>query len=86
MPRDDDPPSHAYRVHLNLQTIMLVSDDIEVPVTVLDISREDFRIRTHEQLFIDEQVELKLGRSGFARGVIRWIEGSEAGGSFALGS
>lgn len=86
MPRDDDAPSRGYRVHLNLQTIMLVSDDIEVPVTVLDISRDNFRIRTHEQLFIDEQVELKLGESGFAKGVICWIEGSEAGGRFALAS
>jgi hypothetical protein len=53
-----------------------------ISVTVIDISRTGVRLKVPEPIFVGEVVELELGRSGYAKVIICWSQGSEAGGTF----
>jgi hypothetical protein len=77
-----DPAPRPKRVRLDIEARLICADGEELTVTVIDISKSGFRLRVPESLFVGEQVQLKLGRSGYAAGVIRWIRGDEAGGEF----
>ncbi len=60
-----------------------MSSGERISVTVIDISKTGVRLRVPEPIFVGEVVELELGRSGYAKVVICWSQGSEVGGSFA---
>lgn len=49
---------------------------------MLDISREGVRLQVPEPIFVDETLELELGRSGYAKVTICWSQSGEVGGTF----
>ncbi len=70
------------RVATNYRTSLTDSDGGEVPVVVIDISREGCRLETDGSLEIGEMVEISVGRLGTYPAQIRWALGHEAGAVF----
>ncbi|MFC7537874.1 PilZ domain-containing protein [Sphingomonas sp. GCM10030256] len=81
-----EPTPRGRRVRLDLEAKLINSNSEEWKVIVIDLSSDGFRLRVSDPLFVGESIQLKLGRSGYAAGVVRWIEGNEAGGSFNFGT
>ena len=76
---EQHPRSH--RVTLNRAAHLIDSTGERVRVTVLDLSEGGVRLQVVEPLFVGETIELELGRSGYAKVVICWTQGDEAGGT-----
>jgi hypothetical protein len=70
------------RVTLNIDAHLVDCTGERVKVTVLDLSQGGVRLQVVEPLFVGETIELELGRSGYAKVVVCWTQGNEAGGTF----
>ena len=71
------------RIRLDVTACLICSDGEKLKVTVIDLSSDGFRVKVPEPLFVNERVQLEMGRAGFADAVIRWVSDGEAGGVFA---
>lgn len=70
------------RVTVNLETILTDSTGVEIKAVVVDLSQTGARLQIAEPLFVGETVELRMGRSGYAKLQVLWVSGFEAGGLF----
>ena len=82
MPDSTKPLPRQPRVSLNIPAYLVCADGELLEVTVLDLSGEGFRVKVPEPLFVNERVQLEMGRAGYAAAIIRWVSGGEAGGAF----
>ena len=76
------PVPRQPRVRLDVTACLICSDGERLEVTVIDLSGEGFRVKVPEPLFVNERVQLEMGRSGYAEAIIRWVSDGEAGGLF----
>lgn len=78
-------PGHikrAPRININHRATLVDADGASFDVTVTDISRDGFRIRTDRTLPIGARVTLRGTRRSEVQAQIRWSLGTEAGGVF----
>jgi len=78
-------PGHikrAPRVATGFNASLTDSDGDEIPIVVVDISRDGCRLETDGFLRIGEKVEIHVGRYGTFPAQIRWALGNEAGAMF----
>ncbi|MCJ8191841.1 PilZ domain-containing protein [Sphingomicrobium aestuariivivum] len=69
----------AKRIEVNHEGVLVASDGVESPVTVIDLSAEGCRLKTDGTPMIGEDVRLRVGRSGDYPAQVRWALGDEAG-------
>ena len=72
----------APRVDLRREAILINSEGVESPVTILDVSSGGFRLEVTETPRIGEHVRLRVDKHDDFPAQIRWALGSEAGGVF----
>ena len=72
----------APRVDVRRQVMLVNSDGVESPATILDISSGGFRLEISETPRIGEHVSLRVERGEQFPAQIRWALGNEAGGVF----
>ncbi len=70
------------RVTLNCEAILTEADGFNVDVTLVDVSKDGFRLRSLTDLEVGSKVTLQMHDAAAVRGQIRWICGHEAGGVF----
>jgi hypothetical protein len=70
------------RVTLNCEAILTEADGYTVDVTIVDVSKDGFRLRSLTELEEGSKVTLQMQNVAAVRGEIRWICGHEAGGIF----
>jgi hypothetical protein len=70
------------RVTLNCGAILTEDDGFTVDVTIVDVSKDGFRLRSLTELEIGSKVMLQMQNVAAVRGEIRWSCGHEAGGVF----
>lgn len=70
------------RVSTDLKAVLLRPDGTEVPVIIIDISKDGFKLSSDIQLMIGERVDLCMPKTGDVPAQIRWAVGGEAGGVF----
>jgi hypothetical protein len=70
------------RVMLNCAAILTEDDGFTVDVTIVDVSRDGFRLRSITELEIGSRVLLQMENVAPVRCEIRWSCGHEAGGVF----
>lgn len=70
------------RVTLSLQAVLVDSDGGELPIEILNLSKDGFRVRAGEPLLLGEKIHLRVSRYGDFAAVIQWVQGYEAGGEF----
>lgn len=79
------PTPRSTRIDVNLEAVLVTSDDHEIPVMVKDLSREGFRIELDDEVLVGERVRLRVRRGEEIAAEIKWALGSEAGGVFLDG-
>lgn len=62
--------------------MLIEPDGCRVPVVILDVSRDGFRLHSRDELVIGDEVSLQVARTPPVRARIEWTRGFEAGGSF----
>jgi hypothetical protein len=67
---------------LNCAAILTEDDGFTVDVTIVDVSRDGFRLRSITELEIGSRVLLQMENVAPVRCEIRWSCGHEAGGVF----
>ena len=82
MARVEGFSKRAPRVDLRRPAVLINSDGVETPVTILDVSSGGFRLEISEGPRIGEFVTLQVDRGDAFEAQIRWVLGSEAGGVF----
>jgi endonuclease YncB( thermonuclease family) len=70
------------RVALNCAGVVTESDGCTIDVTIVDISKDGFRLRSVEELELGSTVSLQMQETRPVRCEIRWACGHEAGGIF----
>jgi hypothetical protein len=70
------------RVALNRGAILTESDGFTVDVTIVDVTKDDFRLRSITELELGSKVILQMDNATPVRCEIRWSCGHEAGGIF----
>jgi hypothetical protein len=70
------------RVTLNCEAILTEADGFTVDVTIVDVSKDGFRLRSLTELEQGSKVTLQMRNVAAVRGEISWICGHEAGGIF----
>ena len=70
------------RVALNCAGVLTESDGCTIDVTIVDISKDGFRLRSVEELELGSTVSLRMHETRPVRCQIRWACGHEAGGIF----
>ena len=70
------------RVTLNCSGVVTESDGCTVDVTIVDMSRDGFRLRSVEELELGSTITLQMRETRPVRCEIRWACGHEAGGIF----
>jgi hypothetical protein len=70
------------RVVLNCAAILTEADGFTVDVTVVDVSKDGFRLRSVTELELGSKVSLQMENVTPVRCEIRWSCGHEAGGVF----
>ena len=68
-------------VDVRKPALLVNSDGMEIDVLVLDISSHGFRVAIDEELHVGELVSLRVDDE-LVGGEIRWVLGTEAGGTF----
>ncbi len=69
------------RVRVSMFVLVEVAPDHRIAGEILDLSRHGFRLRSVETLEGYESVRL-VTRQGAFDGLLRWVNGLEAGGAF----
>lgn len=72
----------APRVGLRREAVLISSEGVETPVTILDVSSGGFRLEVAETPRIGEHVSLRVDKHNNFPAQIRWALGTEAGGVF----
>ena len=72
----------APRVETHFETSLTDSDGGNIPIVVLDISREGCRMESDGSLKIGEMVQIQVPKYGTFSAQIRWALGNEAGAVF----
>jgi hypothetical protein len=62
--------------------VLVDSDGSERPVTILDVSKEGFRLEASDGVRIGELVHLRVEHDATLAAQIVWALGNEAGGVF----
>jgi hypothetical protein len=70
------------RVMLNRAGILTENDGFTVDVTIVDVTKDDFRLRSITELELGSKVILQMDNAAPVRCEIRWSCGHEAGGIF----
>lgn len=70
------------RVSLNREAILTEADGFTVDVTIVDVTKDDFRLRSVTELELGSKVILQMQNATPVRCEIRWSCGHEAGGIF----
>jgi hypothetical protein len=70
------------RVVLNCAAILTEADGFTVDVTVVDVSKDGFRLRSVTELELGSKVSLQMENVAPVGCEIRWSCGHEAGGVF----
>lgn len=70
------------RVLLNRAAILTENDGFTVDVTIVDVTKDDFRLRSITELELGSKVLLQMDNATPVRCEIRWSCGHEAGGIF----
>jgi len=70
------------RVALNCAGVITESDGSTVDVTIVDVSKDGFRLRSVEDLELGTTITLQMQETRPVRCEIRWACGHEAGGVF----
>ena len=70
------------RAVLNRAATLTESDGFTVDVTVVDVTKDDFRLRSVTELELGSKVLLQMDNVSPVRCEIRWSCGHEAGGIF----
>lgn len=78
-------PGHVKRsprIDASIGADVTDSEGHQVPVTIVDISKDGCRMETDGTLMIGEQVEIHVDDGSMHRARIRWALGNEAGAEF----
>jgi endonuclease YncB( thermonuclease family) len=70
------------RVTLNCDAVLTESDGCTLDVTLVDVSKHGFRLRSIAELEVGSEVLLQMDSMPGVRGQIRWTCGHQAGGVF----
>ena len=70
------------RVALNCAGVITESDGSTVDVTIVDVSKDGFRLRSVEDLELGTTITLQMQETRPVRCEIRWACGHEVGGVF----
>ena len=70
------------RIPLHCDGILTEADGCRLNVTIVDVSRDGFRLQSRSELEIGASVMLQVRKSPPVRALIRWTCGEEAGGVF----
>lgn len=70
------------RVEIHREALLIEGDGCEVPVVIVDVSRDGFRLHARDELTLGEDVSLQVARAAPVRVRIQWTRGFEAGGTF----
>ena len=82
MARVEGFSKRAPRVDLRRPAVLINSDGVETPVTILDVSSGGFRLEVAESPRIAEFVTLRVEHGEEFPAQIRWALGDQAGGVF----
>jgi lauroyl/myristoyl acyltransferase len=74
----------APRARTNLSATLTDSSEMDIVVTIIDLSAEGFRLRTVERLEVGESIRLQAGKDESQPARILWVRDHEAGGVFLL--
>jgi hypothetical protein len=69
-------------VTLNCAGLVTESDGCTLDVTIVDVSKSGFRLRSEEEFELGSTVTLQMREARPVRAEIRWACGHEAGGIF----
>ncbi|HET7816709.1 MAG TPA: PilZ domain-containing protein [Sphingomicrobium sp.] len=70
------------RVEIHREAVLIEGDGCEVPVVIIDVSRDGFRLHSRDELELGEEVSLQVAKAAPVRARIQWTRGLEAGGTF----
>jgi len=70
------------RVEIHRQAVLIEGDGCEVPVVIIDVSRDGFRLHSNDELVLGDEIVLQVAKAPPVRARIQWTRGSEAGGTF----
>ena len=80
--RQSDARTRATRVEVDFEGVLTAADGYVSRVVVRDLSAEGFRVEVTDDLHVGELVSLQIGKEPAVSCKIKWIRGSEAGGTF----
>jgi hypothetical protein len=72
----------AVRTAIKQDAVLIDADGNHLPVILLDLSADGFRIESAESFEVGEQVRIRCGKDEPLAGQIRWVAGRQAGGVF----
>lgn len=70
------------RVTLNCEAVVVEPDGGSTDVILVDMTQHGFRLRSKSALAIGAEVLLQVPQVPAVRGIIHWMSGQEAGGTF----
>lgn len=80
--RDKKQDERAPRVATNHAAILIDAAGNEIPVVVTDLSKGGFRLLMKSPPAVGESIRLRVAKQGDYEGSIKWVNATEAGGSF----
>lgn len=82
MEDQDNSSERSPRIDVRLEGVLTMSDGVETPVIVTDVSVDGFRLESQDELLPDEMIRLQVGKGPSQNAQIKWVIGNEAGGVF----
>lgn len=70
------------RIEIYREALLIEADGCEVPVVIVDVSRDGFRLHSRDELVPGDEVSLQVAKAAPVRARIQWTRGFEAGGAF----
>lgn len=70
------------RIEIHRAAVLIEEDGCQIPVVILDVSRDGFRLHSRDELEIGGEVSLLMAKAAPVRARIQWTRGFEAGGTF----
>lgn len=70
------------RIDIRLDATLIEPDGCRVPIVIVDVSRDGFRLQSRDELVTGDEVSLQVAKAPPVRARIEWTCGFEAGGTF----
>jgi hypothetical protein len=71
-----------HRVDTNYSATLRDTSGQKIDAYILNVSRSGFRLSTNQALAVGDSVMIRTKKNQDHPGVIRWADGTEAGGTF----